>query len=155
DVVVVGAAEETAESLRTAVSETQKKLSTPWVKDRPTPFDEATAKDIRKKLKDAFAAQGFFAPSFDITIEAPKESQTAVLKVQVHQAGPRAEVGRIIVAGNERDSDSDLLHYLDLRLGQPFDSGLAERLKLRLEESGRFLRASVNRAGPAHNGNEQ
>jgi hypothetical protein len=149
DTKVTGAKLADVAALIQSVAGPAKKNGASPFKDRPAPFDESTRREIQKRLKDAFAAQGFFSPSFDAQVHAQSDEATATLLITVNDEGPQAEIGNITIAGNERDSDSDILNYLNLRAGDRYDSGLAGRLKARLEESSRFLAARIDRVGPS------
>ena len=121
---------------------------TPGVKGRPVPFDFATTREIIVRLKSAFAQpKAFFGLRFPPRTQ-PEPIRTATLKMAVKDEGPRAEIGQITINGNERDSDADLLQYLNLQPGQHYDSNLLEeRLQSRLEASGRFLSTTFTRVG--------
>jgi len=143
---VTGAQAADGNLLVQAVTQSATKQPALWVPDDPAPFDEPTRLDIHNRLKDAFAAQGFFRPSFVVRMSAEAADQPATLEIKIDQEGPCAEVGAITVGGNQRDSDAEILKYLDLCPGQRYDSGLATRLQTRLEKSGRFLGATIERA---------
>src|SRR5436190_8946535 len=145
DVNITGAKSADIGLLIQAITQPTNKESTPWVEGRPVPFDVATTRETILRLKSAFAAQGFLRSSFAIQNTAGTGSETATLEITVQDEGPRAEIGQITVNGNERDSDADLLQYLNLQPGQRYDSNLEERLQSRLEASGRFLSTTVTR----------
>jgi hypothetical protein len=147
EINVVGLQQADKKLIIDALTREVKNVSTPWAHDCPVPFDDLTHNEVRHRLKDAFAAQGFFSPRFHAQIVA-EPTREATLEVTIESEGPRAEIDHVTISGNERDSEQSLLDYLGLHRGQPYDSGLAERLKARLEASGRFLGAKIDRASP-------
>ena len=97
DVNITGAEHADAAALVKAISQPAE-LKTPWVNDRPAPFDDSTMREIRKRLKDAFAAQAFFSPAFGVRIVAEPGEKAATLEVAISEEGPRAEIGEITLS---------------------------------------------------------
>ncbi|HEY2412785.1 MAG TPA: POTRA domain-containing protein [Pirellulaceae bacterium] len=147
DVRIDGWKQVDGKTLIKVITEPAGRESTPWYQGRPVSFDEATKQRIVDKLKDTFAERGFFSPSLDVQIITEPNSETAALEIAINDEGPRAEIGEITVEGNNRDSEAGILQYLNLRPGQSFHSGLIDRLKTKLTESGRYSSVKINR-GP-------
>lgn len=148
DIVITGAKQVDAAQLADSLREPAKQDKTPWVPGRPVRFDPPAMTSLINRIKESFSAQGFAHARFDFRTSAESGESTQKLEIIIKDEGPRAEVGKITIAGNERDSDSDILNYLDLRPGQRYDSGLANRLEDLFKESGRFLGSHISRAGP-------
>ncbi len=141
--VAAGATHVAPEPLIRALTTDPKPRLILWNKGQSAPFDEFTFKKIRERLVRELAIAGFFSPQVEIEVGRNPDSQTAVLKVAIKDVGRRATVGSIDVVGTKRDSVNDVLNYLELQLGVPFDSALPQRLQRRLRESGRYLGAYV------------
>jgi hypothetical protein len=127
------------ESLTTSVG----KKDALWQQGEPAPLDDETTKQMRQRVAEALANEGFFSPTFDLEIEAPREQEQATLVVDIKDAGPRAQIGEINVIGTERDDQATVVRHLGLGSGQPLDSRLPDRIHRQLLESGRYLTSDV------------
>ncbi len=142
NVEIRGARQVSAETVTGWLTEDPKPYRVLWKKGAPTPFDDDNFR-ICDRLKSEYGYAGLFYPEFDVAINGDEKTGIATLVVTVHDEGPRAVVGKIIVTGTKRDSVDEVLQYLDLHPGVPFDNGLCHRLERRLLESGRYLAADV------------
>jgi len=142
DVKVTGAKKVFPQTVTGWLTEDPKPHRILWKKGAPVPFDNDDSR-IRARLKSEFGCAGYFYPDFDVGIQRDDEEGIATLAVTINDEGPRAVVGKINVTGIKRDSAADVLQYLDLHPGTPYDSGLCHRLERRLDESGRYLVAHV------------
>lgn len=150
DMQIAGVTHLAAADLTAAVTDSWKPGGNLWERGNPAHFDDYTATRIHKRLEEAFAAAGYFMASFDVAPSPGLDAATCNLKVAVHREGPRATVGKISITGTKRDSAADVLRYLGLQPGMPYDSGLADRLHERLYQSGRYLTIAVEpKAGPS------
>lgn len=147
DVQVTGTQPETAGKIVQSITESPVEMQVLWKKGGPAPLDDGTPAAIRRRVRKAFAAAGFLTPEFEIAIN-PVSEGTMGLTIKVIGAGPRAAVGRIAITGTKRDSKAEVLKYLDLHEGMPFDSDLPRRLEDRLVASGRFLLIRVEAQVP-------
>ncbi|MGE5194099.1 MAG: hypothetical protein ACM3U2_16510, partial [Deltaproteobacteria bacterium] len=137
-----------AEKLIRSLTEGPSPYLIAWKKDGPAPFDDGAESRIRKRLRDEYAAAGFYYPEFAVKLERDASAGTAHVVVNVQDEGPRAVVGKIQVSGGKRDSPEDVLKYLNVHPGDPYDSGLRSRLQNRLIESGRYLAVKVEEEYP-------
>src|SRR5262249_47994274 len=71
------------------------------------------------------------------------DTQTAELRVAILDEGPPGIIHDIVVTGNERDSRDDILEYLQLKPGMPFDQDVITRSQLRLWRSARYLKYEI------------
>jgi outer membrane protein assembly factor BamA len=142
DVKISGAKQVSAEIVAAWLTEDPKLYRVLWKKEAPVPFDDDNFR-TRDRLKSEYGYAGLFYPDFDVGINSDDDTGIATLVITVHDEGPRAVIGKVKVTGTKRDSAEEVLQYLDLRPGAPFDSGLCHRMERRLLESGRYLAADV------------
>lgn len=143
DIVITGAKHVDTVLLAESLREPAKQEKTPWVTGRPVRLDATAMTGLINRIKEALTAQGFFLTKFDFRTSMEPGESAQKLEIIIKDEGPRAEIGKITIAGNERDSDAEILEYLKLQPGQRFDTGLVERLQKRLEESGRFVGSHI------------
>ena len=77
--------------------------------------------------------------NLDVRIAAAAEAEVAKLEIAIKDEGPRAEIGEITFSGNQRDSEAEILHYLDLHPG-PLRSRSPRRIATRGREGPYVLR---------------
>src|SRR5262245_22552995 len=70
-VTFAGAEPALAAAIQKSVTQSEKDEKAPWRDDRPAPFDDLTAREIRSRVSAAFASHGFLFPSFGATVTAP------------------------------------------------------------------------------------
>ncbi len=114
-----------------------------WPVGQSVPYDEVTRGAIRDRLRQTFCAAGFFKTEFDIDINVEGDNKRAALLVNVRDEGPQARIGEITVEGANRDGPAEVLRFLSLDRGQPFDSLLPTRIEEKLDQSGRFVISEV------------
>lgn len=144
EIKVIGLPQDLIESVVEALTVNPKPRQILWEKGEPASFDEFTAARIRRRIEAALAAAGLFAPRFDVDMIQNPDARTVDLTISVQDMGRRAAVRTIEVIGTDRDSADDVLKYLGLHSGMPFDSRLSNRLQRRLWESGRYLETHVS-----------
>ncbi len=125
--------------MRSLTGDPQRHHQSVWKPEGPAPFDEDATARIRRRIESEFAEAGFFHPDFDVAINRQPEVATARLILVIKSEGRRAVVGNIEVTGTKRDSTDDVLKYLNLQPGTPFDAGVTDRLTRRLSGSARYL----------------
>lgn len=143
DVRVVGARQDLAEQIERALTEDRESSNCFWKRGRPARFDGLTALEVRREVESLFAGGGFFSPEIDIRIERDADAKYAALTVLISDEGPQSVIGKIHVRGSKREWRPDVLKYVDLQSGMPFDNGTTARLKDRLSNSGRYLEVDV------------
>jgi outer membrane protein assembly factor BamA len=143
DVQIVGAKFVPAAKIIAALTEDPKPSRILWKKGDPVRFDELAESAIRKRIEEAFGEAGFLSPQFSVITSPTSDGESCDLTVTVASEGPRAMLGKIDVTGTKRDSVEDVVKYLDLEPGMPYDSDLEYRLHRKLWDSGRYLTIDV------------
>ena len=98
---------------------------------------------LESEVADAMADLGYFFPRFKVHVAANVERKTAQLVVNILDEGQRAQIGEIDIRGNTINSRDDIVNYLKLRPGDPFDRKNLYAMKQRLLDSGRFVEVNV------------
>lgn len=125
-----------------------KMSETIWKADESTSFHDDLATRASKQLLQEYRSHGYHFPIIRCQIFRDDASQSGTLRVSVLDEGPPSTVGKIEIKGHHRHSRKEILRFLDLQPGAPYDSQLGTRLERRLRGSGRFLRASVTTVDP-------
>ncbi|NQT39068.1 MAG: hypothetical protein HQ581_16335 [Planctomycetes bacterium] len=125
-----------------------------WQPGEPAPFAEASGKKLRRQIAAAMADLGYHFATFDprVVPRKNKERPTADLRIDITDEGPRAEIARIEIEGNEKNSDQEIIEYLALEPGVVFDRQEQVRVAQRLWRSGRFVSFSVEPQKPETEG---
>ena len=145
DVQIVGAISIDATTIIAALTEDRKPSQGIRMEEVGTrcAYDELAAPAIHKRIDDAFGEAGFLSPQFSVVTNPNADGKSCDLNVTVTSEGPRAVVGNIDVTGTKRDSADDVLKYLGLEPGMPYDTDLQYRLDRQLWDSGRYLTIDV------------
>ncbi len=143
DVQIVGAKSVPAAKIIAELTEDPKLSRILWKKGDPVRFDELADSAIRKRIEEAFGEDGFLSPQFSVITSPTSDGESCDLTVTVASEGPRAMLGKIDVTGTKRDSVEDVVKYLGLEPGMPYDSDLEYRLHRKLWDSGRYLTIDV------------
>jgi outer membrane protein assembly factor BamA len=146
DVQIIGAKSVPEAKIIAALTEDPKPSRILWKKGDPVRFDELAESAIREQIEDTFGEAGFLSPQFSVVTSPTSDGMSCDLKVTVASEGPRAVLGKIDVTGTKRDSVEDVLEFLDLKPGMPYDIDLEYRLHRRLWNSGRYLSIVVEPA---------
>lgn len=118
-----------------------------WNPGQPASF-ASTAWKLSEPLVQLFLKrQGFSDPVIAVSVEAAEDG-TATLVIAIRDEGPRIVLGEIEVTGHERNSTEDILEFLQLKLGQPFDALQQARLHWWLKQAARFLKHDVQLISP-------
>ncbi len=113
-----------------------------WKPGHPVSFVPSAWKNWEPLIRLMLNRQGYADPVVVATVELADDG-TATLIIAVQEEGPRTVLGEIEVFGNERNSTPDILDYLQLKPGMPFDSMQQARANWRLRQSARFLKHDV------------
>ncbi len=120
------------------------KLKDPiWRRGKPAHFDRPAMSKFRRKISRAFSDFGYPFATFEVDLIAVPIAKTADLLVKINQLGPRAVANQIIITGNQRDSDEEIIDYLDVQPGTVITHRECDRISQELWRSGRFLKFKV------------
>jgi len=125
-----------------------------WQRGEPAPFADAARQQFRRRVTAAMADLGYHFAAFDVWVvpRQSKKRRTADLQIDIIDEGPKAEIARIEVEGNQKNSDEEIIEYLALEPGTVFDRQEQARLLQRLWRSGRFIRYFVEPQEPETKG---
>ena len=118
-----------------------------WNPGQPASFAPSIGKTWEPLVQLFLKRQGYSDPVVTASVE-PAEDGTAKLVITIRDEGPRIVLGEIEVTGNERNSTEDVLEYLQLKVGQPFDAIRQARLHWQLKQAARFLKHDVQLISP-------
>ena len=118
-----------------------------WNPGLPASFAPSVWKSREPLVQLFLKRQGYSDPVVATSVEAADDG-TATLVISIRDEGPRIVLGEIEVTGNERNSTEDILEYLQLKLGQPFDALQQARLHWQLKHAARFLKHDVQLSSP-------
>ena len=118
-----------------------------WNPGKPASFAPTVWKSWDLLIQLFLKRQGYADPVLSTSVE-PVRDGTATLVITIRDEGPRIVLGEIEVTGNERNSTEDILEYLQLKPGQPFDALQQARLHWRLKQAARFLKHDVQLISP-------
>ena len=118
-----------------------------WNPGQPAPFVPSIWKTWEPLIHLMLNRHGYSEPALSVSVE-PVEDGTATLVITVKAEGPRVALGEIEVTGNERNSTEEILNYLQLKPGMPFDSMQQARVNWQLRQSARFLKHDVQLIAP-------
>ena len=90
---------------------------------------------------------GYLDATLTAAIELEDDS-TATLVITVRDEGPRMVLGEIEVTGNTRNATADIIEFLQLQPGMPFDAMRHARLHWQLKQANRFLKHDVEVISP-------
>jgi hypothetical protein len=111
-------------------------------KDHQAPVAQARSA-LERQVADALADLGYYFAIFDVEVARDDAAKTADLVLRIRHEGPSAEIGRIDVDGNERDSREEILAYLELAPGQRLSRDRLAQLQQRLWASARYIKSEV------------
>jgi len=114
-----------------------------WPKGEPAALDEPSLAGLTNKVSAALEDFGYFFAKVDVKVLPHRDTQTAELRVAIQDEGPPGIIHDIVVTGNKRDSRDDILTYLQLKPGMPFDQDVITRSKLKLWRSARYLKYEI------------
>lgn len=143
EVKIVGCQKEIQKILVDCLTTGDDPVQIPWRTGEAAPFDGLIAADMRERVKKSLGDIGRLAAEFEIQIAVPTDTKDATLVVIVHDEGPRAEIGKLVVSGNNRDDAAEILRHLELRPGPAFDSRMPHRISQQLAETGRYVSSEV------------
>jgi hypothetical protein len=129
-----------------------KLLNPAWKVGEPFPFDGSLEARVEKRLTQWFWERGRVLTRFHVWFRIEDGSDDANLVVAVDDPGVPATIGEIEVQGAAINTPENVLEYLAIRPGMPFDGRIEARLQRRLWESGRFINGEFKKAVPVRTG---
>lgn len=119
-----------------------------WKVGEPVSFDKSVVTQVETRLFQWFWARGRVYAKFHAEIKDDDSTKTAALVVTIDDPGVPTTIGKVLVMGAEKNSAEDVLDFLSIRSGMPLDARTEARLYRRLWESGRLIRAKVEKGKP-------
>jgi len=114
-----------------------------WPKGEPAALDEPSLAALTNEVSTALKDFGYFFAKVDVKVLPHQDTQMAELRVAIQDEGPPGIIHDIVVTGNKRDSRDDIVEYLHLKPGMPFDQDVITRSKLKLWRSARYLKYEI------------
>jgi hypothetical protein len=133
---------------QTATGSPAKPVKPVWQVGEPASFDKSLVAKVKKRLTQWFWDRGRTFARYRAKVEVEEGSDAAILVVTVGDPGAKMTIGDVEVEGTKINSPADVLKFLAIRPGLPFDGRLESQLERRLWESGRFIKAEIKRARP-------
>ena len=115
-----------------------------WAKSDPAGFSNPDLLRIKEGVTGLLAEHGYLFSKLNVQVVPDKATGKAELQVEVLEAGPRAVIERVDVAGNQTNTAEAVVRYLDLKPGMELSSQLISRIEDRLWRAGRFLGYKVS-----------
>ncbi|MFM8252270.1 MAG: hypothetical protein ACKOBW_11790 [Planctomycetota bacterium] len=114
-----------------------------WIEGQPAPCDQPTRAMLREQMEQALARAGYDQTKFTLDIVRDSRRGTMDLTIAVTDLGTTATIAALRVTGAERNSQTDILDYLKLEVGQATTNRELRDCENKLRSSGRFLRQSI------------
>ena len=109
-----------------------------WEAGEPVSFVETIRQELERITQRALAQHGLFFPKLEVKIQTTAEKSTANLFVKVTDPGPAAVIDEIVVEGNRKNSQAEILEFLGLKTGMPITRATLDEAERKLWDSGRF-----------------
>lgn len=133
-----------AELARRSDAGTIEKADLPyWESGDVVSFNPQAVQPFADRMVRLFKDQGFRWVRFSVQIIPDDVTQTATLKIDIEDEGPKAILGKIEITGNVRNSTQDIIDYIKVEPGAVLTSDLWSRVWWDLMHSGRFYRHNV------------
>ncbi len=114
---------------------------TVWETGKPASFDPLSKRRLHRQVVEAFLRHGYFWLKCDV--KPVVQGDKAILAVDVVAEGRPAEVDRVEVVGNKKNTVTDIVRYLHVEKGTLIDLAQMRLLQQRLWDSGRFMNHAV------------
>ena len=98
---------------------------------------------LESQVADALADLGYFFPRFVVDVVPNARRKTAELAITIFNEGPRAVIGEIDTSGNKINSREEIVNYLKVHPGDPYNRKTLFEMKQRLLDSGRFFDVDI------------
>lgn len=119
-----------------------------WKIGEPASFDKSLAADVGARLMQWFWVRGRVLAVYHIEVRVEEGSDGAILDIAVDDPGVPATIGQIEIEGARINSAQDVLKFLAIRPGMPFDAHIELQLDRRMWESGRLIRGYIKKSTP-------
>lgn len=130
-----------------------KKGVTLWTPGENLNFTQRIRDTLEAGVRFALVEQGFPHASFELEYVPAAESGCSDLHVKLRHVGAPSTIKEINVQGLHRDSREQLLEYLQIAPGQPFNAALLDRIHAKLADSCRYWSHHVEvHCGPKPDG---
>lgn len=118
------------------------------------PLHKSTQGELRRALRIASAEQGLLLSESQIGVELQHQGSAVDLQISLPQEAPQGHFNTVQVLGLSRHSAEEVMEYLDIAPGMPFDSVAVDRVCHKLRESCRFwnYEVTVQIAAPEEGG---
>ena len=120
-----------------------------WKRGEWVSFSASSQAATEARLREVLSDLGFPLAKFSVHIEPLVAQRTAQLRIRVQDEGRPAQIQRIQVLGNSRNSDEAILALLELQPGMIYSRQQRVRIEHTLWRSGRFAKYSTELVAPA------
>lgn len=121
-------------------------LRATWTKGAYVPFDEQAVDELKASVVQELGTLNFYRPDLKLTIVPDIARKEADLVVDMLDEGLKGTIEDFSFAyplREKKNADEELLDFLGLKRGMPFQGSLLQDLTERLWDSGRFFRHEV------------
>lgn len=118
-------------------AEAKEKEETPlWKPGHAADLGTQRTEQIRQRIQAALADAGY--PSARFRVHTEFHQTAAHLTLDVYDRGVQSVVSEIYVAGNQRDTDEEVIRYVGLEIGESWTAQCKRKILGRLWESASF-----------------
>ncbi len=114
-----------------------------WEIGKPAALDARRPADLQDMVLKQLAQAGRMQAKVEVKTVLDDTAHTAALQVNILSEGPVAMLAGITCTGLKRDTEAELLKYLELEKGRPFKSGQVQEIEDRLLRSARYTSYKV------------
>ena len=118
-------------------------INVKWLEGKPAPMDEALNPINFSKNIDRFLSDLGLNLKCSVSIKPKSNQSVADMHVSLIKKVTTHTISEIIVDGSKKNSQQEILDYLQIKQGMYFDDGLEARLNNKLLKSARFLSHNV------------
>lgn len=117
-----------------------------WKPGKPVSFTKDEQKPRETAVRRALEEQGFHRAEFTVSLVRDEAAHTVRLVVAIENEGEPSKVDRVEVTGSERDTQDDVIKFLDIQPGQIVTETLRSAWVYKLWMSGRYFEHGVTLA---------
>lgn len=121
-----------------------KKAGARWPTGDDAPFGDVRREALQNRVHTLLQDQGFYDAQFIISLEADPKREVADLQVKITSEGAPLTAADLEIVGNERNSRTAILDYLDLRSDSVLTGEVRARIADDLNDSGRFSKVRLH-----------